>query len=445
MTNNGIQKLEFQLDSFDISKRKETLNELWQLAQSGKIALAETGTDVNLHLHSFCSYNACGYSPSKIAWLAKKRGLAVAGIVDFDVFDGLDEFLEAAKLIGLKACVGIESRVYIPAFADKEINSPGEPGISYHMGVGLTSSDVPDGIEDFKNTLRMIPEQRNRDLVDHVNDFLKPVELDYDNDVLPLAPSGNATERHICLAYARKATAVFGDSAELAIFWNEKLGSDQFQLPEGSDLQALIRTKTMKRGGVGYVQPQEGAFPEMAKMNEFVLTVGGIPTLTWLNGFSDGEQEIEKLVKIAMETGVEAINIIPDRNFTAGVKDQKLANLNHVVALAESLDLPIVVGTEMNSPGLKLVDDFDSEELKPFAGVFLKGAYIVYAHSVMQKQCGLGYTSNWANKHFKTRAQKNTFFEKIGSTLEVSKEELIGGLRGLQKITPEQILEKINK
>ena len=82
----AIEKLEAQLDSFDSNERKEALEKLWQLKQKGKIEFAETSADVNLHVHSFYSYNACGYSPSKIAWLAKKRGLAVAGIVDFDVF-----------------------------------------------------------------------------------------------------------------------------------------------------------------------------------------------------------------------------------------------------------------------------------------------------------------------------------------------------------------------
>jgi len=443
MSDDRIQELEQQLDSFDLSRRKDALKELLQMANSGKIELPLAGPDVNLHIHSFFSYNACGYSPSKIAWLSKKRGLAVAGIVDFDVFDGLDEFFDAAKIVGLKACVGIESRVYIPEFSDKEISSPGEPGISYHMGAGLTSSNVPEDMKEFKNILRQIPEQRNRDLVGRVNEFLKPVELDYDNDVLPLAPSGNATERHICLAYARKAVAVFADNSKLKNYWVEKLGSDYFELPEGGDLQALIRAKTMKAGGVGYVQPGEGSFPEMAKMNEFVLAVGGIPTLTWLNGLSDGEQQIEELVRIATDTGVEAINIIPDRNFTPEVKDQKLANLNHIVSLAESLDMPIIVGTEMNSPGLKFVDDFDSGELKPLVGIFLKGAHVLYGHSVMQKQCGMGYTSGWARDNFKTRAEKNEFFEKLGSTLEVSEEELLGGLKDMQ-VSPEHVLEKIN-
>ena len=439
------EKLEKQLDSFEADERKEALSELWAMARAGKIELPENNTDVNLHLHTFYSYNACGYSPSRIAWKARKRGLAVTGIVDFDVFDGLDEFLEASKLIGLKGCVGMETRVYVPEFADKEITSPGEPGITYHMGVGFSESAVPDAFVNFKSDLKATVQKRNRDLIGRVNQYLSPVELDFEKDVCPLTPSGNATERHICLAYAQKARSLFPDDKSLASFWQEKIGitiddPDEFM---GAGLQGTIRAKTMKRGGVGYVQPGEGSFPTMSDTNEFILGAGGIPTFTWLNGLSDGEKEIEKLLEIAMSSGVAAINIIPDRNFTAGVKDEKLANLQHVVKLAVSLDLPIVVGTEMNSPGLKFVDDLDSEELSPMAPIFLKGAYIVYAHSVMQKQLGLGYLSSWAKTNFASTAAKNDFYEKVGTILEPSKEDLLNELKE-PKITPEQIIEKIN-
>ena len=38
-----------------------------------------------------------------------------------------------------------------------------------------------------------------------VNAYLDPVELDFERDVMPLTPNGNATERHLCEAYERKA------------------------------------------------------------------------------------------------------------------------------------------------------------------------------------------------------------------------------------------------
>ena len=178
----------------------------------------------------------------------------MGGIVEFDCLDGLDEFLSAGRLLNLKGCVGIESRVFVPEFADREINSPGEPGISYHMGIGFCSTDIPEEAQTYMDGLRATSADRNRGLVDRVNAHLQPVALDYEADVLPLTPSDNATERHICVAYGRKAAAQFPDEEALARFWADKLGVEVDQiadLPDGRGLTDLLRSKTMKSGGVG--------------------------------------------------------------------------------------------------------------------------------------------------------------------------------------------------
>ncbi|MHC4693350.1 MAG: hypothetical protein ACYS67_11465 [Planctomycetota bacterium] len=438
-----IEELEQQLDSFDSEERKAALLALCEKARSGEITLPEPGTDVNLHCHTFFSYNTYGYSPSKFAWLARKRGLAFAGVVDFDVLDALEEFLEAAKMLDLKGCGGLESRVYVPEFSDRVINSPGEPGISYHMGVGFPTSRFQGEIKDFLINLRELAQKRNRGLMDRVNKHLSPVELDYERDVLVLTPSGNPTERHICLAYARKARNAFVDDNALQQYWSEKLGVDarSLELPESRDLLNTIRAKTMKRGGVGYVPPDKGSFPLMADTNRFILAAGGIPTVTWLDGTSEGEKDIEELLEVSKATGAAAINIIPDRNYGPGHGEEKLANLYDVVELAQKLHLPIIVGTEMNSPGQKFVDDFATEELSPLLPAFLKGACIFYAHSVLQHQCGLGYTSEWAKKNFKDVVEKNEFFETVGNSLQPRDEDKLGGLS--ENVTVKEILDSI--
>jgi hypothetical protein len=439
-----VEELEQKLDSFNGVDREQALGALIEQVEAGQITLPEAGGAVNLHCHTFCSYNSYGYSASKLAWLARKRGLAVAGVVDFDVLDALEEFLAAARRLCLKACVGLETRVFVPEFATRVINSPGEPGICYHMGVGFPKANLEGEQGEFLLNLCKTAQERNRELMGRVNEYLRPVELDYERDVLVLTPSGNATERHVCRAYARKAKEVFTNDDALDQFWAEKLGPEAefLEVPEGIDLLNMIRAKTMKRGGVGYVAPDKGSFPLMADFNRFVLGAGGIPTMTWLDGLSDGEQSIEELVEVAMSTGTAAVNIIPDRNYTAGVKDKKLENLHHVVELAEELGLPVVVGTEMNSPGQKFVDDFDSKELSPVLGVFLKGAYIVYAHSVLQQQAGLGYTSEWSKNNFSSVAEKNEFFKKLGHSLEVEHESILADLT--EDATAEEILDIIS-
>ena len=439
-----IEELESRLDSFDPGERKQALTALCEKVEAGEITLPRAGTDVNLHCHTFFSYNTYGYSPSKFAWLARKAGLAVAEVVDFDVLDALKEFLEAGKTLGLKACAGLETRVFVPEFATKVMTSPGEPGITYHMGVGFPRATLGGEQKQFLLNLRQTAQQRNQDLAGRVNQHLKPVELDYEKDVLVLTPGGNATERHMCLAYARKAKEIFGDDDKLSKFWSEKLGVEieSSALPRGRELLDAIRAKTMKRGGVGYVLPDKGSFPLMADTNRFLLAVGAIPTLTWLDGTSEGEKDIEELLDVAMSSGAAAINVIPDRNYTPGAKSEKIENLYQVVELAQKLHLPVVEGTEMNSPGQKFVDNFETAELAPLVPVFLSGAHIVYAHSVLQQKCGLGYTSDWAKKNFKSVADKNEFFEELGSSLEPQHEDKLSGLS--EDVTAKEVLDKIS-
>ncbi|MGZ4393690.1 MAG: hypothetical protein ACXVRK_16485 [Gaiellaceae bacterium] len=417
---------EAALDVFDPAVRRRALERI--CAATTWPAPSEI---VNLHCHTFYSYNAYGYSPTHFAVLARKCGVAVAGIVDFDVLDGLDEFQAASHAVGLKAVVSLESRVFVPELADMVVNSPGEPGIAYHMGVGFPR---PVG-HPFLATMRATAEQRIRDTLGRVNAYLRPVELDFEHDVLPLTPRGNVTERHLCEAFELKAQQVFPDAGDRSLFWLEKLGDAP---AEGLELQNLLRARTLKKGGVGYTRPQAGAFPLMADMNRFTLDAGAIPTLAWLDGTSEGERSGERLLDVAGSTGVAALNIIPDRNYTPGVEDEKLRNLYEIVALAERRGLPIVVGTEMNAPGNKFVDSFETAELKPLLPVFLKGAHIVYAHSMLQRESGLGYLSSWAATTFASVAAKNEFFETVGRRLDPVSEGRLAALPAYA--APEQIL-----
>ena len=67
------------------------------------------------------------------------------------------------------------------------------------------------------------------------------------------------------MAYARKAAVQFADESDLRNFWSEKLGvaADELKdVPDGRGMTDLIRAKTMKQGGAGYVQPDSGSFPQ---------------------------------------------------------------------------------------------------------------------------------------------------------------------------------------
>jgi hypothetical protein len=413
-----IAELETRLNSFAPRERAAALAELAGRMRSHQLALPVEREIANMHCHTFFSFNANGLSPAGIAWTAKKNGIPLMGIVDFDVLDGVEEFLQACLIVGVRGSAAIETRVYLPEFSTREINSPGEPGVYYYMGIGFTQSQAPQNDADILQDLRKRAEMRNRAMVERINAALAPVGIDYDRSVLPLTPAGNATERHLLAAYSRAAAEAGGDPVA---FWAEKLKmpADQVAAQIGSPavFQNTVRAKLMKRGGVGYVQPEAGSFPPIEEVNRLIVACGALPCATWLDGLLPGEQAEEELLEMLIAKGAVALNIVPDRNWNiadAEMRKIKLQKLYDVVKLAGRLDLPLNIGTEMNAPGLKLVDDFDAPELAPVRAAFIDGAYFVYGHTMMQMAAGMGYQSEWAKANLPGRKERNRFYSQVG-------------------------------
>jgi hypothetical protein len=97
----------------------------------------------------------------------------------------------------------------------------------------------------------------------------------------------------------------------------------------------------------------------------------------------------------------------------------------------------------MNAPGNKLVDDFDVSEMVPVKQAFLDGAHFIYGHTVMQRALGLGYQSEWAQKHLPTRRERNAFYTVVGYRVTPGSEGL-AKLRGLDPSRPpDELLAKI--
>jgi hypothetical protein len=416
--DQAVAELEAQLNDFSHNRRSEALNELLSLAQKKEITFPPAAEIANMHCHTFFSFNGYGHSPTSLAWLARKHGFKLAGIVDFDVLDAVDEFLLACDATGVRGSAGIETRLYIPEFATREINSPGEPGVYYHMGIGFSSGRVPDSAAPILEDMRRRAGQRNRDMLARVNAHLDPVTIDYERDVLPLTPAGNATERHMLTAYLAAAERTVADPLN---YWADKLHLESGQVAAVIDdrpkFQNVVRARLMKRGGVGYVQPGPDTFPTVEAFHELVLACGALPCAAWLDGTSRGEQAIKELLQLLISKGVVALNIVPDRNWNIAdpeTKQLKLRKLYEIVEIARQFNLPLNVGTEMNSYGQKLVDDFDAPELAPVKEAFIEGAYFVYGHTVAQRALGLGYQSDWAKTHFSDRAQRNDFYVALG-------------------------------
>jgi len=440
-----ISQLESSLNDFDPAVRAQALRTLASYAQQGTASMAPQADIANMHCHTFFSFNAFGHSPTSLAWLGRKRGYRLMGIVDFDVLDGVDEFLDACEVVGLRGSAGIETRVFVPEYATQEINSPGEPGVCYHMGIGFTSSQVPETLAATLADLGRRATQRNQDIISRVNDFLEPVTVDYEQDVLPLTPAGHPTERHMVVAYIQAAQRAVPDAAA---FWAGRLGiaaGDMAPLMNDSPaLQNLVRARLMKRGGAGYVQPESGMFPSLEAVHQLIAGSGALPCGAWLDGTSEAEQAAEEWIAFLVGKGIVALNIIPDRNWNIAdpqIRRLKIQQLYRVVGLAQEHALPLNVGTEMNSFGQKLVDGFEEPDLAPVRQAFLDGAHFVYGHTVLQRALGLGYLSEWAQSHLPSRRERNAFYLQVGRRVPPGGKG-ISRLRQLAATaSPDEILE----
>lgn len=407
------------LDSFQPGERRQAVE---SLAASGD--LPSPGVNLNLHLHSFFSYNAKGWSPSRIAWESRRAGLYAAGLCDFDVLDGLEEFLAAGAALGLRATVNLETRAFLREFSTVEINSPGEPGVTYIMGGGFTrvpAEGTPPAV-----MLRRLRDQaaaRNRALVARVNPHVGQVAVDYERDVVPLSPGKCPTERHIVRAYVERARTVFGDESGRVAYWAGILGkpADEIRglIGNTAAFEERVRARLVKQGGLGYEPPTDKTFPAVDDFVAWVLACEAIPTVTWLDGTSQGEGDAMAMLTCLQAKGAAAANIIPDRNWNykdPAARALKWKKLRDFVEACDRLEMPINIGTEMNRDGLPFADDLTGEALAPFRETFTRGAQVMVGHTILGRYAGFPYVGAAAQAEFGADVSaRNRFYAAVGA------------------------------
>ena len=396
------------LNSFDAGERQRALAKAADELQSGRRSPPEPNGSVNVHAHTFYSFSSRELSPYGLTWEARRRGLTIIGSTDFDVLDAMEEMFTAGETLSMPTTASLEARTYVDAYAEWEINSPGEPGVMYAMGAGFVRKPAPDSwAGELFASLAAQSRRRNIEMVAKVNPVVGPAAIEYDRDVLTLTPSGNATERHLCAAYDEKARKAFPDQNELAVFWGGVLGIPGEKafalLADSGALRNAIRARLMKKGGVGYAQPGPETFPKIEDFFKMIADARALPCLTWLDGLSFGECDPGRLLDDALNWGARTVNIIPDRNWNlvdSEAKKTKLTAMDAFIREARRRNLPVLVGTEMNSPGQKFVDSFDAQELAPYVGDFRDGAFFLYGHTALERLAGIGAASDWAATKF---------------------------------------------
>ena len=396
------------LDSFDRAERRAAV--LRRAASMPPPVAPNGGAPVNMHLHTFFSFNIAGFSPSHVAVQAREWGLYTAATTDFDVLDAADEFLDAASVLGLRAAAHIETRVYAPEFAAAETNSPGEPGICYVMGAAFPRTPRPE-MPTFAmaRELRTRAAVRNADVVDRINALLPDIAISYEQDVAGRTPGHSPTERHIVRAYLARAAQVFPGERERVAFWSRVLqqaAEAVAALPDGA-LQDLVRRRLIKHGGVAYQQPGPASFPEIGDFFDWVRDSGAIPMAAWRDGTSRGESDPAAWLDALEARGVAAVNVVP------GLVTDPL-RLERLVAEVARRALPIGVGTEMNAAGLADYDDLDSPPLARYREAFVTGAEVLVGHTVLARYAAFPYCGADAAAQYPLRARRNEFFAAVG-------------------------------
>jgi len=374
------------LSEFDCGAREKALSDIAEMVKTGEIARVKNPMPwINLHLHTFHSFNCNNWSPSRVVFEGWRTGLQYVGTVDFDTLAGLEETLRAGKVFGIKTAGGFESRVFIPEMKDTVINSPKEPGIYYLCGKGFKkTSDEKSEAGRFFRFMRETAQRRNRQVVEKLNGYLDRITVDYEKDILPLTPSGNPTERHIIEAYRNKAEEVLADGADS--FWSEALGLPEEDVRNRrmngtAGFQEILRGKLIKYGGPGYVAPEQKNFPLFDETARMIESAGGVPTGTWLDGTSPGEEDPDALIDFLKGKGIRAVTIIPDRNYNISDPDEKKKKVNKLeefMSACKKREMPVVCGTEMNKSGQPFVDDFTNPAIAQYLPYFLSSASVFF-------------------------------------------------------------------
>jgi len=448
MGTDTVADLVLTLGSFDKGRRRQAL----ELLAPG--VTCKPKPIVNLHCHTFFSYNGYGYSPSRFAWEACRKGLGVAGIVDFDVLDGVGEFLSACRLLGVKCAAGIETRAFVSEYAGCEVNSPHEPGVLYMGGMGFTRQPEPgSNAEKVLASMGACAERRNRIMIDRLNEHLDPVVVDYRRDVLPLTPAGNVTERHMLVAYEKRARKLMPEPAERAVFWAEKLGQPEDYIAgimaDVVELKGVIRTRLMKFGGVGYVEAGPRDFPPIEDVVAMTLECGAMPTICWLDGLNEGEADPFAHFGLMQSKGIPTVTVIPDRNWdikNPAMQRRKVAALHKALAAAAELGMPVFVGTEMNKYGQKFVDVFDAPALAGHRAQFLAGGAMIWGHTLLKMTTGLGFVGAWADEFFgDDTARRLEFFQSVGECPFPDRDTMRALAGEGARVPPERVLALLQR
>ena len=353
--------------------------------------LPPVGRDVNNHIHT--TYSFSPYSPTAAVWFARAAGLCTCGLMDHDSIAGSEEFLAAAKEVGMGATIGLECRVSFKntPFGDRRLNNPDQDGVVYMALHGVPHNRAAE-VNAFFAPYRAARNERNRKMVAAVNQLMGQygVTIDFEKDVLPLsnyAKGGSVTERHISSALAYRMLEVIGKGETLVKFIRETM-----QLPLSDKIAGFLcdeKNPHMMYDLLGWIKSTLIAkfyidatdeCPDVREVLALSEKVGAISAYAYLGDVGDsvtGDKRAQKfeddfldeLVPFLAGLGYRAITYMPSRNTPAQLK--------RIRALCDKYGLFQISGEDINSPRQSFV--CEAQRAPEFATLY-EATWALIAH-----------------------------------------------------------------
>ena len=315
---------------------------------------------INNHIHT--TYSFSPYSPTAAVYAARMEGLCTAGIIDHDSISGAQEFLEAAKMIGIPVTIGMECRVSMEGtrLQGRRTNNPDQVGVSY-MTIQSVPHDKIATLTEFFKPYQAARHERNRRMIVRINEMVG-VSLDYDRDVLPLSEAqdnGGVTERHLMYALAIELVKQVGKGQGMI----DKLTSLGMNLSEKQKTMLLDTQYPFYEYDV--LGMLKGTFvpkifidattecPKLPDMVKLCAEVDAYLCYAYLGDVGDsvtGDKKAQKfeddylddVFECLKEEGVKAVTYMPTRNTRA--------QLERLRGLCDSYGMFQISGEDINSP-----------------------------------------------------------------------------------------------
>jgi len=278
---------------------------------------------INTHVHtpySFSAYDSIG----EIVATAKREGVAVLGINDYNTAEGHGHFAEECSKNAIYPLFNIEFATVIESDKTAEFywNDPLYAGVLHLCGKAL---DFPVAFDsDSRNLIGAvwkISQDRIWKIITKLNEYFKSVNLDYvlDYNAMRTRYAKHAiTDWHITRALYTDFMSRWDskDLLEQNLKTILKIDSFTFDSADAVQMQQMIRSKLLGNGAPGFANEYYNNSVRFYEAKMLILSAGGIPCYTMFldssQPLTDKERNIDLLMSELLLMDIRAVEFIPE-------------------------------------------------------------------------------------------------------------------------------------